>query len=109
MTAHRVDATGAARAAYVAVVCGLTMYALADVNDTRGVALAAALLLCVPATIPALPVLYVVLALGWNLTDADSGGTTWPLTVVYVVVLGVLAVVNLQLLGRVWRRRIQHV
>jgi len=102
---HRLDMSVAARVAYVALVSGLTTYAMADVNHVRGPAFAAALLLCLPATIPTLPFLYVILALGWNLTDADSGGTTWPVTALYVVVLGGVAIANLVVVERLWKRR----
>ena len=83
----------------------LTALAMHDPNDPRSGLLALALALCLPAVLPALPALYGALALPWNLTRADSGGVTWPVTVWYVVVLGVTAMGNVWLIHTVVRHR----
>ena len=83
----------------------LMAVATADPNHPRLGFFLASLFLCLPAMVPGLPVFYLVVAAGWGLTGADSGGATWPLTMVYVGVIGLLAVSNLLLLQRVARHR----
>lgn len=60
----------------------------------------AALLLTVPVIIPALPLIYVVGAGIWNVTEAGDGGPMWPVTVVYTLMFAAVAV------GNVWLARV---
>ncbi len=55
-------------------------------------------MLCLPAMLVMLPALYLLAAIAWNVTGADHGGTTWPVTATYVLVLSVTAIVNVLLL-----------
>ena len=60
---------------------------------------AVAMLLTLPALIPALPVIYVVGAALWNVTGAsDGGGPMWPVTLVYTLMFVGVAVANVLLL-----------
>jgi hypothetical protein len=72
------------------------------------------MLLTLPALIPALPFTYVLGASIWNLTDADGGGgPTWPVTLVYTLMVAGVAGANVWLLLAVlavlWRGNIQTV
>lgn len=67
-----------------------------------------ATLLTLPALVLALPVVYFVGALSWNLTNADSGGPMWPVTLVYTLMFAGIAIANVwifHLLLRSRRRR----
>ncbi|MFN8022505.1 MAG: hypothetical protein U0Q03_13345 [Acidimicrobiales bacterium] len=104
------NATGTSRrpvfaTSYVVLVMVLTAVATADPNEPRTQMWLAAMALCLPALVPALPLLYVVLSIAWNVTNADDGGSTWPLTVVYVIALGGAAVANVALVRGWWHRR----
>ena len=62
------------------------------------------MLLTLPALLPALPVIYVVGALMWNVTDADNGGPMWPVTLVFVLMFCAVALANVALVRRAWQR-----
>lgn len=91
-------------AAYVGGVAVLAAVATSDPNHFRHWAFVAALVLCLPALVAVLPVLYVAASTAFNVTGADSGGTRWPVTATYVVVLTAAAALNVYLL-RVFARR----
>ncbi len=86
---------------YVVVVTVSMGLAMIDPNDPEQPLLVAACVLCLPAMVLALPVFYVVVATAWNLTDADNGGSTWPVTATYVVGIGLVAVANVWVARRV--------
>lgn len=91
--------------AYVAAVMVLMAFATTDPNHPKQGLFVIALALCLPALLPALPALFVVVAAVWRLTNADAGGVTWPVTVAYVVVSGAVAVGNVWLIRRFGRTR----
>ena len=65
-----------------------------------------AMLLTLPALVPALPVIYTVGALTWNLPGAgDGAGPMWPVTVVYTAMFAGAAVANVWLLHMTARAR----
>ncbi|HET7388380.1 MAG TPA: hypothetical protein VFJ19_17135 [Nocardioidaceae bacterium] len=94
---------------YVAVVAALAAAAFSGRDagfswGTEGVAM----LLTLPVLIPALPVIYLLGAGIWSLTDAGDGGPMWPVTLVYAAMFGAVAVANLWVLRlamRTLRRR----
>jgi hypothetical protein len=55
------------------------------------------MIVCLPCMILTLPILYVVGAAAWNVTDADSGGPMWPVTAAYTLVFTLTAVANVGL------------
>ena len=92
-------------ALYVGVVAALAASAFwsPDVGFTWREGLA--MLLSLPALIPALPVIYVLGASTWNLTDADGTGPMWPVTLVYTLMFAGAAVANVCLLVVLRRRQ----
>ena len=91
--------------AYVAVVAVLAGSAFSDPHAGVGWLTGAAMLLTLPAMVAALPVLYVVGAAAWNVTNAAGGGPMWPVTLVYIVIFMGTAVANVWLTATVLRRR----
>jgi membrane protein implicated in regulation of membrane protease activity len=91
-------------AAYVAGVGMVTFLATQHPNHFRPNWWIAALVVCLPAMIAMLPVLYVTGAAAWNITGADNGGVAWPVTATYVGVLVLAAIVNVAVI-RWWIRR----
>lgn len=91
---------------YVAVVAALAASAFSDPNAgftwTRE---GLAMLLTLPTSVLALPVVYVLGSTIWNTTNADSGGPMWPVTLVYTVMFAGIAIVNLWMLHFMLRRR----
>lgn len=84
---------------YVGVVSALAASAFASPGETftwnrEGVAM----LLTVPALLAALPVIYVVGAVIWNITDAGDGGPMWPVTLAYALMFAGVATANVWLL-----------
>jgi hypothetical protein len=63
-----------------------------------------ALLVCLPAMVPCLPVLYLAGAAAWNLTGANHGGPAWPVMLTYTAVAVLAACLNVVAL-RWWRGR----
>ena len=94
---------------YVATVAILGIVATADPNHKVRWALIATVLLCLPSLLPLLPVFYVVVSTAFNATGADTGGTTWPVTVAYVAVFTLAAVGNVLLVGAVLKTRTRRV
>jgi hypothetical protein len=82
--------------------------AMADPNHPRLGLFIASLVLCLPTMLPALPVLYVVLATVWNLTGAGDGGPLWPVTAAYIAAFGLVAVGNVSIVKLVIRQHRQH-
>jgi uncharacterized membrane protein YjjB (DUF3815 family) len=79
---------------YVTAVAVLTTVAASNPHEFRRGAWAAVLVLSLPALIPMLPVLYIAGSTVFNITGARDGGTGWPVTVTYMAVFIVTAVVN---------------
>jgi hypothetical protein len=96
---------GRLEVAYVGGVAALTAIATSDPNHFRESAFVTALVLCLPALVAALPVLYVAASTAFNVTGADDGGTSWPVTATYVLVLTATAALNVYLLRTLARRR----
>jgi hypothetical protein len=83
---------------YVGTVTAVAACAFAGPDQGFSGLEAAALLLTLPAMVVGLPVVYVLGAAAWNLTDADAAGPMWPVTVVYAATFATVAVVNVGLL-----------
>lgn len=92
---------------YVACVTVLMTLATVDPNHPKRGLFVIALALCLPGLVPALPVLYVTVALVWSVTNADSGGVTWPVTAAYGFAAALAATGNVWLFGRL-RRTLRH-
>jgi hypothetical protein len=92
---------------YVASAMVLMGLATTDPNHPKRVLFVVALALCLPGLVPALPVLYVAVALAWSVTNADAGGVTWPVTAAYVLAAALAATCNVWLIGRL-RRTLRH-
>jgi hypothetical protein len=91
---------------YVGVVAALAASAFRSPEEgftwTReGVAMA----LTLPALLPALPVLYGLGALAWNVTSAGDGGLMWPVTLTYALLFAATALANVWLLRRLLLHR----
>jgi hypothetical protein len=95
---HPATMVTAPNAGYVAVCTGIAAAAMADPNHPSTTLLVLSMALCLPALIGTLPVLYVVVSIAWNVTDADHGGTSWPVTASFAAVIALAAVVNVVLL-----------
>lgn len=67
-----------------------------------------AMVLTLPALLPALPVVYLLGAAAWSVTGADRGGPMWPVTSAYAVLFAGAALANMWLLHRLVRRRHSH-
>jgi hypothetical protein len=103
---RRLAATGwVIEVAYLGGVAILATVATSDPNHPRRWALLAVLAVCLPALVALLPVLYVAVSTAFNVTHADNGGTRWPVTATYVVVLSVAAATNVILVLCVTRAR----
>jgi hypothetical protein len=61
--------------------------------------------LCLPSLILLLPVLYVAVSTAFNMTGADTGGITGPVTATYVVVFTLMAVLNVVVVNTALRSR----
>ena len=97
----------AGSAGYVLVVMALMAIATADPNHPRLGFFLGSLFLCLPTMVPGLPVFYLTIAAMWGLTSADRGGATWPLTMAYVGMIGLVAASNVLVIRRNVRRRRQ--
>lgn len=91
---------------YVGVVSALAASAFWSPHETfawdrEGVAM----LLTLPALLPALPVIYLLGAAVWNATDAGNGGPMWPVTLVYALMFAGAAAANFWLLRLALRTR----
>lgn len=93
-------------ALYVGVVAALAASAFSSPGEgftwnREGVAM----LLTLPALIPALPLVYVIGAAIWNVTNAGDGGPIWPVTLVYTLMFAAVAAANVWLLRELVKRR----
>jgi hypothetical protein len=79
---------------YVTTVAILAIVATAHPNHIAYPAFDLVLALAMPALLAIAPVFYVVVGNAWDLTGADHGGPTWPVTVAYVVMFSAAAVLN---------------
>lgn len=52
------------------------------------------MVLTLPMMLPALPVLYVLGAMVWNMTGAGDGGPMWPVTLAYTLMFASIAAAN---------------
>jgi hypothetical protein len=86
---------------YVATVAILAIVATADPNHKAYPAFDFTLALSLPALVALAPVFYAVVGNAWNLTGADHGGTTWPVTVAYVVMFTAAAALNVGIVSMV--------
>jgi hypothetical protein len=68
---------------------------------------AAAVALALPIVVPALPVIYFVGALAWNITGAPEQGPMWPVALTFAVMLGSCACINVFLL-HMWATNRRH-
>ena len=93
--AARLLATG-----YVLVVAAAALQAFLAPNDPSTWRTFLPELLTLPAAVPLLPAVYLVGALTWSVTGADSGGPAWVVTAVYTVVFAAVAVANVWLVAR---------
>jgi hypothetical protein len=108
--------------AYVATVAGLTARAFSDANQDHWGAEIAAAVLALPLIIPALPFIYVLGGLAWNFADTGSasgsasgssssvsteldGGTMWPVTLTFTLLMTAVACGNVLLVRAVVARR----
>jgi hypothetical protein len=87
-------------AAYIAVVCFLAASAFSGPDEGFSWREGAAMCLTLPALVVALPVIYVLGALLWTVTDAGDGGPMWPVTVGFTVMFAVTALINVWVLRR---------
>lgn len=95
--------------AYVATVAVLSAAAYDDPSATlswfpEGLML----LLLLPALLPMLPVVYLGGAFAWSLTEIGDGGPMWPVTTLFVLLFGAVALVNVVLVrwvARWWARK----
>lgn len=95
---------GAAAGLYVAVVATLVATSFRSAGQGFSMTEGAAFALTLPVLVVALPVVYLVGAGIWSLTNAGDGGPMWPVTLVFVVMFTVIAVANLWVLRRLVRR-----
>ena len=97
-------ATQLAAAGYVAAVVILVAVSFRSPHQGFSVTEGVALALTLPVLIAALPVVYLLGAAIWSLTDAGDGGPMWPVTLVFVLMFAVIAVANLWVLRWVAHR-----
>lgn len=76
---------------FVGVVLVLMVVAWRDPIHVQREAEVASIALTLPAFLPLVAVVYGVLAASRNLFHVDSGGPGWPVTLVYTLVFGGLA------------------
>lgn len=91
--------------AYVGAVAALTAIAFSDPVEEHWTAEIAAAVLGLPFVIPALPVIYVLGAVAWNLSDATGGGPMWPVTLTFTAIMTAVACANAELVRAVLTRR----
>jgi hypothetical protein len=92
-------------AAYIAAVVILAAVAWGHDHSGFYPVEAAALALALPAVIPALPIIYVVGAMAYNVTGAPDNGPLWPVALTFAVLLGGCACLNVWLLHLYLTRR----
>jgi hypothetical protein len=95
-------------AIYVLSAAMLAAISTSPDHRQRGL-LWAAMLTTAPATILMLPVLYIAGGEAWHLSHADNGGPLWPVRLVYGLIMGCAALLNVILVrSRVAARRGQR-
>jgi hypothetical protein len=90
-------------ATYVVVVASLTAYAFRPGADGFNVAEGVAAALTLPMIVPALPAIYVVGALAWNLGGTDNGDPTLLVTLTFTALMTAVAISNVWLITLSWR------
>lgn len=96
---------------YVGTVAALTVYAFRPGADGFNIAEGLAAVLALPMLVPALPVIYVVGALAWNLDGSESGDPTLLVTLTFTVLMTAVAAANVLLylaVRRAWRGRLSR-
>ena len=81
----------------MATVAILAIVATSDPNHMAYPAFDFTLALCMPSLLVLLPAFYFVVSKAWNITGADHGGITWPVTAAYVVMFTAAAILNVGL------------
>ncbi len=82
---------------YVASVAILAIVATSDPNHMAYPAFDFSLALSMPSLLLLSPAFYAVVGNVWNVTGADHGGITWPVTAAYVVMFTAAAILNVGL------------
>jgi hypothetical protein len=82
---------------YVASVAIVAIVATSHPNHKAYPAFDCALALSMPSLLFVLVPFYVVVSTAWNITGADHGGITWPVTAAYVVMFTAAAILNVGL------------
>ena len=82
---------------YVASVAVLGIVATSHPNHMAYPAFDLALALSMPSLLLLMPAFYAVVGNVWNITGADHGGITWPVTAAYVVTFTAAGVLNVGL------------
>ena len=82
---------------YVASVAILAIVATSDPNHMAYPAFDFSLGLSMPSLLLLSPAFYAVVGNVWNVTGADHGGITWPVTAAYVVMFTAAAILNVGL------------
>ena len=86
---------------YVASVAILAIVATSHPNHMAYPAFDFALAVSMPSLLLMLVPFYVVVSKAWNVTGADHGGITWPVTAAYVVMFTAAAILNVGLASMV--------
>jgi hypothetical protein len=95
----------AVAAAYVLVVAAVTAHAFWPGTDGFNASEGVAGVLTVPLILPALPIIYVVGALAWQVGGTESGQPTSVVTVAFTAMMALVALANVALVAAVRRRR----
>jgi hypothetical protein len=93
--------------AYVVAVAVLVAVSFREPGQGFSVTEGVAFVLTLPVLLAALPIVYLVGAAAWSITDAGDGGPMWPVTVVFVLMFVGVAVANLWLFRRLLRRLVR--
>ena len=93
--------------AYVAIVAALTAAAFWSDAEERPWTEVAAAVLTLPTVVVALPAIYLLGALAWNVSDAAGDGPMWPVTLTFTTLMTVVACGNVLLVRvvRTWWTR----
>jgi hypothetical protein len=96
-TRTRIWARSVAEVGYVATVAVVALIATRDPNHLAYPAFDVAIGMCLPSLVLLYPVFLAVVGNVWNVTGADHGGVTWPVTAAYVAAFSTAAVLNVGL------------
>jgi hypothetical protein len=70
---------------------------------------AVAMLLTLPALLAGLPVIYLLGAAMWHITNATGGGPMWPVTLVYTLMFAGMATANVLIVRPTFAKwRVRH-